>query len=130
MNNLTGRGWSFPPRLNDRDRIATVQDDTDIQQSIYIIINTAPGERVMHPDFGCLIHDLIFAPANYQTAATAERYVREALTRWEPRIDLTQVKVTPGGQKRGEMIIEVEYRLKDQQNARNLVYPFYLLPLE
>ena len=130
MNNATGRGWAFPPRLNDHDRMSMVQDDSDIRQSIYIVINTAPGERVMHPDFGCRIHELIFAPANNQTAAVAERFVREAIERWEPRIDLTKVKITMGGAKRGEMIIEVEYRLKDQPNVRNLIYPFYLLPLE
>ncbi|MFN8529058.1 MAG: GPW/gp25 family protein [Anaerolineae bacterium] len=125
---ITGRGWAFPPRLNDRDRIATVQDDTEIQQAIYIIIFTAPGERVMRPDFGCEIHDLIFEPANDLTAATAERYVTEALNRWEPRINLTSVKVTPGGTEYGELLIEVEYTLKDQIDKRSLVYPFYLLP--
>ena len=96
MANITGRGWGFPPRLSDRNRMSLVDDDVDIRQSMYIIINTVPGERVMRPDFGCEIHSLIFWPANEQTAAIAERYVRDALARWEPRAQVQQVKVTPG----------------------------------
>lgn len=127
-NSLTGRGWAFPPRLNDRNRISTVSDDADIKRSIYIIINTIPGERVMRPDFGCEIHSLIFSPANDQTAATAERYVKEALGRWEPRIDLKRVRVTPGGSQLGELFIEIAYQIKGQHDQRSLVYPYYLAP--
>lgn len=130
QSNIIGRGWAFPPRLNDRDRIATVQDDTDIRQAIYIIIFTVPGERVMRPEFGCQIHDLIFDPANEQTAAVAERYVRDAINRWEPRIDLVSVKVVPGGTEYGELIIHIDYRAKEQHDTRSLVFPFYLLPTE
>lgn len=128
MTNVTGRGWAFPPRLSDRDRITMVQDDADIRRSIYIIINTVPGERVMRPDFGCEIHSLVFWPANDQTAAVAERYVREALGRWEPRVTLTDVVATPGNPEIGELQIEIFYKIKDQHDDRSLVYPFYLLP--
>jgi phage baseplate assembly protein W len=105
-----------------------VQDDADIRQAIYIIINTYPGERVMRPEFGCEIHSLIFAPANEETAATAERYIMEALGRWEPRISVMQVKATPGATERGELYIEIMYEIKDKHDVRSLVYPFYLLP--
>ena len=125
---ITGRGWAFPPKLSDRDRISMVQDDADIQRSIFIIIGTVPGERVMRPDFGCEIHSLIFWPANEQTAAVAERYVREALGRWEPRIRLQDVKAHAGNPEIGELMIDITYQLKDQHDVRSLVYPFYLLP--
>jgi uncharacterized protein len=125
---ITGRGWAFPPKLSDRDRISMVQDDADIRRSIYIIINTVPGERVMRPDFGCEIHSLIFWPANEQTAAVAERYVNEALGRWEPRIRLQSVKAHAGNPEIGELMIDIVYTLKDQHDVRSLVYPFYLLP--
>lgn len=128
MTIVTGRGWAFPPKLSDRDRISMVQDDADIRRSIYIIINTAPGERVMRPEFGCEIHSLIFWPANEQTAAVAERYVSEALGRWEPRIRLHSVKATPSNPEIGELLIEISYQIKDQHDVRSLVYPFYLLP--
>lgn len=128
MSDITGRGWEFPPHLDDRNTMAMVQDDADIRQAIFIILNTAPGERVMRPDFGCAIHDMIFWPANDQTAAIVERQVTEAIKRWEPRIDLRSVRVVPGAQEWGELLIEIMYELKDQHDVRSLVYPFYLTP--
>ena len=128
MSTYSGRGWAFPPKLNDRDRMSMAQDDADIRQAIYIIINTHPGERVMRPDFGCEIHSLIFAPANDQTAVLAERYVKEALGRWEPRITVDAVRVTPGGTENGELYIEVIYEIKATHDRRSMVYPYYLLP--
>ena len=132
MNNsalsLVGRGWSFPPQLNDRNRVSTVDYDANIRRSIYIIVNTVPGERVMRPDFGCRIHELIFDPTNQETAATAERYVREALTRWEPRIKIQQLLVTPGATERGELMVRISYQIKANYDAHSLVFPFYLTP--
>jgi hypothetical protein len=128
MPNIIGRGWAFPPRLNDRNRMSTVGDDADIKRSIYIIINTVPGERVMRTDFGCEIHSLIFWPANDQTAAIAERFVRQAIGRWEPRIVLKEVKITPGATELGELFIEIVYEIKGQHDQRSLVYPYYLMP--
>lgn len=123
---IIGQGWAFPPRLSDRNRMSTVSDEMAIRRSIYIIINTVPGERVMRPDFGCEIHSLIFMPANDQTAAIAERYVREALTRWEPRINLKEVTVTPGATELGELFIRVTYEVKATYDLHSLVYPYYL----
>lgn len=128
MDDIVGRGWAFPPHLSDQDRIALVQGDNEIKQSIYIIIGTVPGERVMRPDFGCKIHDLIFWPANDQTAAIAERYVTEALNRWEPRIRLERITVTAGQTEYGELFIELVYEIKSRNERNNLVYPFYLMP--
>ena len=128
MVNFIGKGLAFPLRLSDRDRLSMVDSETEIRQSIQIIIMTVPGERVMRPEFGCEIHNLIFHPANWQTAHEAERYVRDALLRWEPRIDVDSVIVTPGGDRAGELLIEIEYRLKGQPGERSLVYPFYLIP--
>ena len=126
MSHIVGRGWAFPPRLNDRNRMSTVGDDADVRRAIYIVVNTVPGERVMRPTFGCEIHSLIFWPANDQTAAIAERYVREALERWEPRINVMQVRVTPGATELGELFIEIAYQLKGQHDPRSLVFPYYL----
>jgi len=123
-----GRRWEFPPRLGDRNRMSTVDGDTAIKQSIYVIIHTVPGERVMHPDFGCEIHSLIFHPANEQTAAIAERYVREALERWEPRIKLKEINISPGGSEYGELHIALSYEIKGQHDPRSLVFPYYLIP--
>ena len=127
-NSIIGSRWAFPPQLSDRNHFGLVEDAAAIRQSIFIIIHTVPGERVMRPDFGCEIHSLIFWPANFQTAALAERYVREALERWEPRINLREVEVTPGGSIYGELFIRLQYEIKGQHDPRSLVYPYYLNP--
>jgi len=128
MSSITGKGWAFPPKIGERDMMRMAEDDADIRQAIRIILGTAPGERVMRPDFGCRIHELIFWPANQDTADIAERYVREALLRWEPRIRLETVIVTPGGAQYGQLVVEIEYEIKTRNDKHNMVYPFYLTP--
>lgn len=126
-----GRGWSFPPRPGEYGKLTLVEANEDIRQSIQIIIGTALGERVMLPEFGCKIHELIFWPANYQTAAIMERYVTEAISMWEPRIRLQSVTATPSQDAQtsdGKIIIEVLYMINEQPDERSLVLPFYLIP--
>lgn len=128
MANLIGRGWVFPPQIDNGGHVALTSGETEIHQAIHIILSTAPGERVMRPDFGCNIHDLVFAPNNQGTHATAERYVREALGRWEPRINVLEVRANPAPSNVGVMLIEVDYVIKGTHDPRSLVFPFYLLP--
>ncbi len=128
MDDFVGSRLAFPFQLGDRNQIALVSGDLAIRQSIYIIVYTIPGERVMHPDFGCEIHSLVFDPVNDETAVVAERYVRDALLRWEPRINVQEVKVTPGNTELGEMSIAVSYQIKGQYEPRSLVFPYYLVP--
>ncbi len=120
-----GSGWSCPVRAQD-GRIAAVGGDDAIGQSIWIILATARGERVMRPDFGCGIHDLVFAAVSAATAGRVATEVREALIAWEPRIDLVDVHVTDHEDDPRIMLIEVEYRVRSTNTAHNLVYPFYL----
>jgi hypothetical protein len=127
---ILGRGIAFPPRLGDRNHLRLIDGDAAVRQSMFLIIHTVPGERVMRPEFGCEIHSLIFAPANQQTAPVAERYVRDALARWEPRVELVNVVVTPGESARAELYIEIIYRHREQPDERNLVFPYYLNPQE
>jgi uncharacterized protein len=128
MPSIVGRGWGFPIHLNNQGEIALAQDDTDIQQAIQLILGTALGERVMRPDFGCRIHELIFAPNDNVTAATAERYVKEALGRWEPRIRVTKIEAVASPDDSGTLMIRLDYVIKANHDARSLVFPFYLLP--
>ena len=125
-----GTGWSFPVGLEKRKSaaaadIATAVGDEDIQQAIWIILATAPGERVMRPDFGCGIHDLVFASDDAATRRKVAEEVRRALVVWEPRIDVLDVDAQP--RERGELLlINVRYRVRSTNNFFNLVYPFYL----
>ena len=129
-NPIIGRGWYFPPTPDDRGTIALTSDEDEIEQSIYIILATAPGQRVMRPDFGCRIHELVFAPNNITTAGMAARYVDEALGRWEPRIELQRVDANPDPDDPARLVIVIEYRVSDRHSNRSLVYPFYLIPEE
>ena len=130
LGDTIGRGWAFPPRLDHRGQVATVSGAVEIEQAIRIILNTSPGQRVMRPEFGCRLPELVFAPNNNLTSGLAERYVREALGRWEPRIRIDSVTVTPDEENRARLLISVTYRIKATHSRRSLVYPFYLIPQE
>ena len=100
--------------------------EDDIKQSIRIIFGTAKGERVMRPDFGCGIHDMVFAALSMATLGQVETTVMEALTRWEPRIEVEAVKVSLDEAKEGRLLVGIDYRVRSTNNRFNLVYPFYL----
>ncbi len=124
---LVGRGLAFPPQVDDRGSVALTTNENEIQQAIYIILSTAPGERVMRPEFGCRIFDYIFAPANNATASAVEIEVRTALIRWEPRININKITVTPTPGANGMLLIDIDYEIKATNDRRNLVFPFYLM---
>lgn len=129
-----GTGWKFAARQDDakagivmrEGEISLSREEEDIGESIRIIICTAPGERLMHPDFGCGIHDYVFAPNNVRTAGLIRYHVEQALDRWEPRIELDQVEVLPAPDDPAVILITIAYRVKSTDSRFNLVYPFYL----
>jgi phage baseplate assembly protein W len=93
-----------------------------------MVIMTAPGERPMRPDFGCAIWDHVYAPINAATLGQMAHAVRAALSRWEPRIDVERVTVSPERTNDSVVSIEVDYRLRSSNDRRNLVFPFYVIP--
>jgi len=127
---LIGCGWSFPPRIDAQGGIALTDEHDEIQEAIRIVLSTAPGERVMRPSFGSRLHELVFAPINPESVATAQRYVEEAVKMWEPRIDLIEVRVLVDFAIIGCLLIELDYEVKALHDRRSLVYPFYLIPEE
>lgn len=121
-----GRGWAFPFGVETvRGRVASVQYEQDIQQSIEIILGTAKGERVMRSDFGCGIHDLVFAAINRSLITQVEQSVREALAEYERRIDVEGVSVDTTDAANGRLLIQLEYTIRATNQPGNLVYPFY-----
>jgi phage baseplate assembly protein W len=100
--------------------------EASVNQAIQIILSTAPGERVMRPDFGCAIHELVFAPNSATTRGMAEHYVRDALLRWEPRIEVLDVRTMTSEARDEELWIGIDYRVRTTDNRFNFVYPFYL----
>ena len=122
-----GRGLAFPLRVNARGEIALVGGDEDIVQAIRVILGTRPGERVMRPDFGCRVHELLFEPRDAATAAHIQKYVNIALQRWEPRIQVLGVNVLTDETVDGAIYVEINYFIKDSHDRRSIVYPFFLV---
>jgi hypothetical protein len=125
-----GSGWAFPVGVDARGRIALARRERDIEEAIRIILLTPPGQRPMRPEFGCRIHDLIFAPNDATAAGLAAYYVEDALAMWEPRIRVERVDVQPDPDADNRMLITVEYTVKATYDRRALVFPFYHIPGE
>jgi uncharacterized protein len=125
-----GTGWAFPPQLDVQGRIALVSQERDIDEAILLILRTRPGERPMRPEFGSLLHTLVFQSNNAATAGLARRYVQEALVRWEPRIDQVETLAGPDETNPARMLLEITYRVRATNSIRNLVFPFYTIPGE
>lgn len=119
-----GSGWSFQ-ELIEHSCVNTSTGDENIRESIWIILATSPGERVMRPTFGCGLHDLVFSLNDASTVGLVRQHVWDALVLWEPRIEVLDVDVEVKG--RGEvLLINIHYRVRTTNNHFNLVYPFYL----
>ena len=122
-----GLGWNFPVRTDAGDQVALAPSPEEgIRQSIWVILSTAPGERMMRPDFGCGLADLVFGVNNAGTASAVAGAVREALSRWEPRIDVLDVYAAPDPGRPNVLLIEIDYQIRSSNSRFNLVYPFYL----
>jgi len=125
---FVGSGWAFPLRTDPTGRVALVSGTEEVEQSIRLILMTAPGERPMRPEFGCAVHDYVFAPADASTAGDVAYAVRVAINRWEPRVDLGDVTVRFDAVDRGVLYVDIEYSLRGTNSPRNLVFPFYVIP--
>jgi hypothetical protein len=123
-----GRGLAFPLHTDATGSIALVSGGREIDEAIRIILGTAPGERPMRPEFGCRIYDHIFAPADGVTAAAIRSDVKAALLRWEPRIDVEDVNVSFDAADSAVIYIDIVYRIRQTNDRRNLVFPFYTIP--
>jgi uncharacterized protein len=126
---LVGSGWTYPVQITPGGSVRLVTGGEKIDASLRMILETAPGERVMRPDFGCAMWEQLFAPVNPNTLGLIEQSVREAITRWEPRIDLMSVVAV--ADRSGSVVnIDIGYRVRATNDHRNLVYPFYVIPHE
>ena len=125
-----GAGWTFPVQVDARGRISLSRRERDIEEAIFLILLTPKGQRVMRPEFGCQIHELIFAPNDATTAGLAVFYVEEALAMWEPRIRVLDVVATPDDANPARLNVEIEYEIKATYDRRALVFPFYRIPGE
>ena len=118
-----GRGWAFPVGVHAGGGIALAEGEDDIRQAIRIVLGTALGEREMRPDFGCGVHELVFDRGDASLAGKARFYVRNALERWEPRIQVESVEAWLEG---NVLYVDVRYVVRATNRRDNIVYPFYL----
>jgi uncharacterized protein len=121
-----GIGWRFPLQVTPTGGLATSSLERKIEESIYLILSTGKRERVMLPDYGCGIHDLVFSPDNPGTVGYVLSEVRGALVGSEPRIDVLSVDASPAPGQPNLLLIRVDYRIRSNNALANLVYPFYV----
>lgn len=120
-----GQGLAFPLGVSSQGGLAISTAGQSVRESIWLILLTEPGERLYRPEFGCRLSELSFAPINSETLMLMRIWVKEALERWEPRIDLEDVLARPQADK-GTVFLVINYRLKQTYERQSLVYPFYL----
>jgi len=120
-----GKGLSFPFKVDDNGAVDFSSYEENVKESITIILSTKIGERMMNPEFGCRISELLFKSNSSETHALAEQYVIEALRKWENRILLKNININ--SVDINKILIDIEYQLKDTNSFSNLVYPFYLI---
>lgn len=126
QRDFLGIGWSYPVATDAQTGdVALSAYERDIREAIRIIIETAPGERVMRPRFGCGIHNLVFEEMSATTLFAVEAAVREALTTYEPRIELQGIEVDPFQAESGMLVVSITYRVRSTNQMDNLVYPFF-----
>lgn len=123
-----GRGWSFPPTFERGvGGVKMTEAEEDIRESIWIILSTRPGERLMNPDFGCGIHHLVFEEINTTLQTKLMDLVERALILYEPRIEVLGVEVHIDKKLDGLVNIDVAYNIRQINTRYNIVYPFYFL---
>ena len=130
MTDLLGSGLAFPLQVDRRGGIALATGEQDVDQAIELILSTAPGERPMRPEFGCGVHDFVFDTIDAATVGRMETEIRQALDRWEPRIEVQDVDFDLSRMLDGQLVINIGYRIRSTNHKRNLVYPFYVIPAE
>jgi phage baseplate assembly protein W len=122
-----GTGWRFPLSVNPSGGLSWSSGERDIAESIWIVLSTAPGERVMEPEFGCGAHQLLFDNDTAVTRAEIAHHVTVALVQYEPRIDVLDVQVDDAGASDIDaLLVSVDYRIRANNALNNLVYPLYV----
>lgn len=124
-SDFLGTGMAFPFALRD-GALELAPGSRSIRDSILLILRTSRGERVMRPDFGCGLGELVFAENNTSTATIVAETVKNALLEFEPRIDVTDVQVSADALVGNRLNIDIEYLILSSNSIENLVYPFYL----
>ena len=125
-----GTGWGFPVSFSKHSRaitVNTVSEDEDIKQSLQILLNTVPGERMMQPSYGCGIKARVFDTINESTVTEIKDIIGRAVLFFEPRITLDSIEVDTGDVYEGIVDIQLNYTIRTTNTRSNIVFPFYFM---
>lgn len=122
-----GRGWCFPIRFSNGAISPTimVEEEEDIRQSLHIILSTRLGERVIRPDFGTALHNMVYHNMDLTARTQLKAAIEKAILYWEPRITLNKVSFDMSEERSGRLSILLEYTVRQTNSRGNIVYPYY-----
>jgi uncharacterized protein len=121
-----GIGWSFPPEFIKTEGILTMTTDVaDINNSLIILLSTRPGERVMYPDYGCNLQEMLFKPLDLTLITQMQGIIERAILYHEPRINIISIDIDTTDQYEGQVLIHIDYEIKNTNTRSNIVFPFY-----
>jgi len=121
-----GTGWSFPPHFdNNTQAVTTTTGEVDINKSLEILLSTRLGERIMVPDYGCNLEELLFQPLDLTLRTFIKDLIETAILYHEPRIDVEKIILDNTNELGGEILITIEYRVRITNSRGNMVFPFY-----
>lgn len=127
MSDFLGTGWSFPPTFHHSEKgVSLTSAETNIQECMAAILSTLPGERILHPDFGCDLHQFVFEEKDQRLITGLQTYISDAILYYEPRIEVNEVEVEEDSEIPGCLQITIDYTVKTTNSRNNLVFPFYL----
>jgi phage baseplate assembly protein W len=130
MSDMLGTGLGFPLGTDHRGALGLARGEDDVEQAIGIVLGTAPGERPMRPEFGCAVHEIVFDTIDASAIGRMETAIRDALDRWEPRIEVQRIDFGLEQSTHGRLEITIHYKIRATNTQRNLVYPFYVIPAD
>ncbi|TVQ94137.1 MAG: baseplate protein [Deltaproteobacteria bacterium] len=114
-----GRGWKFPFQFDASSGAVSVSEyEQNIKECLTLILGTKPGERQMLPEFGCRIHEMMFAPNSLATSQLISMHVENAVKRWEPRVVVLSVDAWP--EPGGTVRVKINYKVKTTQSEQGL----------
>jgi len=121
-----GKGWSFPPEfIKEAKSVKMLENEADIDSSLEILLSTRLGERIMVPDYGCNLEELLFSPLNLSVKTYIIDLIKTAILYHEPRIDAKKIQIDPAEELNGVLLINIEYIVRSTNSRRNMVFPFY-----
>jgi phage baseplate assembly protein W len=125
-NSFLGTGWGFPPEFQKEVKaLKMLLDEEDIKSSLEILLTTRLGERVMVPNYGCNLDELLFKPLNLTLKTYVIDLIKTAILYHEPRIEVNKIAIDPNNEWAGELFINIDYTVRSTNSRKNMVFPFY-----